>query len=100
MLRPNLGPRATNSFVTVLINVGHLNCQNISLSNWFTKLDELSNLLEDNIFDVFAVSETWLKNYLSDAAVGLTGCNVARTDRSVSRDRGVALYISSKLHFR
>ncbi|KAI8125992.1 RNA-directed DNA polymerase from mobile element jockey [Lucilia cuprina] len=81
-------------------NAAHLNCQSIKPSANCSKFDELNALLTDGFFDVFAVTETWLKPYITCRAVEIPGFNICRNDRLNSRGGGVALYISSGIKYR
>lgn len=81
--------------------VAHMNCRSISPSASTVKLDELRSILNGNIFDVFAVSESWLNKFTSNRAVEIPGYRICRNDRPYpSRGGGVAIYISKRIKFR
>lgn len=79
--------------------VGHLNCRSIRPSFNSFKLDEIKTILKDEIFDVFAVSETWLNNSVSNRAIDIPGYTFCRSDRP-SRGGGVGIFVSKKLKFK
>ena len=57
------------------------------------KFDELSLIIEDNNFHVFAVSETWLNNNISSENFNISGCNsIMSLDRIGRTGGGVALF--------
>lgn len=101
-LSNNLGPIVSGSAYlnTILLphnnalKVAHLNCRSISPSNQSVKLDELKSILSNTTFDVFAVSETWLKENISDRAVDIPGYKLWRSDRDSSmRGGGVGIFV-------
>lgn len=105
----NLGPIVSgNSYLnTVLLpcqnhfKVAHLNCRSISPSANSIKLNELKSILSDNLFDAFALSETWLHDEISNRAVEIPGYKLCRNDRPSSRrGGGVGIYISKKLKYK
>ena len=73
----SVGPSiSSNSYINSILlpfspnlNVCHLNCQSIKPSINYSKFDELKLILKDFFIDIFAVSETWLKPYISSCAV-------------------------------
>ena len=46
---------------------------------------------------VIAITETWLKGYITDAQVSITGYNVYRSDRDIRLGGGCLLYIHDRL---
>lgn len=109
MANDNIGPIVSdNTFLKNILegrsnclNVGHANCQSICPSN-STKLNELRTVMEGCYLDVFGVSETWLKPYISTKAVSIPGYTLYRNDRPVDKGRGggVGLYVSSRFEKR
>jgi hypothetical protein len=71
-------------------------------SNTKWKLPYLYNLLDQDIncsFPILALTETWLKSYITDAQIHLPGYDIIRDDRSSRKGGGVLLYISDQLHW-
>lgn len=79
------------------LTFGHLNCQSIRPSNYNCKVDDLKSILVGSGLDIFAVSETWLKPYVSTKSVAIPGYKFFRKDRPVSRGGGVGVYLSERL---
>ena len=102
-----MGPIVSgNSYVKTVLQrdsdkfkAGHLNCRSLRPSIHSIKLDEISTILKDDTFDVFAVSETWLNENVPLRAVNISGYFFCRNDRP-SRGGGVGLFISKKLKFK
>ena len=46
---------------------------------------------------IFAITETWLKDYISDAQVSIKGYNVYRSDRDKRKGGGSLLYLHDQL---
>lgn len=74
--------------------------QSMKPSSNFSKLDELRPILVGSIFDIFGISESWLKPYISNRAVEIYGYKFIRNDRLSSRGSGVGLYISTALKYK
>ena len=51
---------------------GHLNARSLSRND---KFDEISELVKENGFDVFAVTETWLNDRVSTDCLQIPGYN-------------------------
>ncbi|KNC28047.1 hypothetical protein FF38_06830 [Lucilia cuprina] len=64
------------------------------------EIDEIRSILCNSILDAFAVTETWLKPYVSTRSVNILGFKFVRNDRLNSRGGGVGIYVSSKLKYR
>ena len=75
---------------------GHLNA--CSLNNE-DKFDEISVLIKNYNFDIFAVSETWVNSHILQRAIATTGYGPPlRQDRSSNQQGGgVALYCSDSI---
>lgn len=97
----NLGPTVSNGFYLRNklrnfknnIAFGHLNCQSIRPSAYNSKVDELKNILLDSGINLFAISETWLKPYVSTSSLSIPGYSFVRNDRPHSRGGGVGFYV-------
>lgn len=105
----NMGPVvSSNSYLKTVfqkycnrLKIGHLNCRSLCPSGNSTKLDELKSILRDNVFDIFAVSETWLNENVSNRAVVIPGYRFCRSDRPIGlRGGGVGIFISDRLKFK
>lgn len=79
------------------LNVAHLNCQSIRPSSNTSKFDEFKSILCGSRFDVFGISETWLKTTVLNSAVNIPGYVFFRNDRRNIRGGGVGIYVSVKL---
>ena len=80
----------SNPGPTSLLNFGHLNVRSLNNQD---KFDELSLIIKDNNFHVFAVSETWLNNNISSENFNILGYNsIMRLDRIGRTGGGVALF--------
>ena len=64
------------------------------------KIDSLRLLVKDNPFDVFSISETWLKPSISDSEVAIPGYSIVRMDRHGKIGGGTAIYIRDGLPFK
>lgn len=86
----NLGPVITVSFVRNLklssynINIMNFNAQSIVSGSSSNKLDKIRTIFADDIFDVIGVSESWLKDYVTDNAVNIHGYHLFRMDRTLA----------------
>lgn len=78
------------------LNFGHLNVCSLKPSAKHSSLDEVKKIMEGNYLDFLGISETWLKSYISNAAVSIPGYRIFRNDRPNKRGGGVALYVSCK----
>ena len=58
------------------LKVAHINIRSV-----INKTDSLEMLLRDKPFDVFTVSETWLKPEIPDCEVNISGYSCVRQDR-------------------
>lgn len=80
------------------LNIIHINAQSIVPGYNSVKLDEIRNTFEDGIFDIIAVSESWLKPCVLDNAVSIEGYYMHRNDRIVRRSGGVCVYIKNEIN--
>lgn len=104
----NMGPVVSshaniNSFLGASVGkfyVGHLNCQSIRPSPNSVKFDELKSILSGSRFDIFAISETWLKPVVSSKAVSIPGYKFYRNDRENMRGGGVGVYVSNTIRHK
>lgn len=102
----NLGPVISNNLsinsdllpFDDKLNIAHINCQSMRPSTSSTKFDELKSLIFGSRFDIFGISETWLKSEVSNRAVDIPGYKFIRNDRKNLRGGGVGIYISKKLN--
>ena len=56
--------------------------------------------MKDNPFDVFSISETWVKPSTSDSEVAIPGYSIVRMDRHGKIGGGTAIYIRDGLPFK
>jgi len=79
------------------LNIAHLNVNRL-----VNKLDGVRELVSTYIFDVLALSDTWLSPKISDCEVTIPGYSVVRKDRTGSaklNGGGVLLYIRDNIPF-
>ena len=79
------------------LRIAHLNVNRL-----VNKLDGVRELMSTYIFDVLALSETWLSPKISDCEVTIPGHSVVRKDRTGSaklNGGGVLLYIRDSIPF-
>ena len=70
----------------------HLNVRSLLCHD---KLDHIKILLSQTDADILVVSESWLKESVTDSSVALDHYNIFRCDR-VGKGGGVAIYVKSK----
>lgn len=76
------------------IKVGHINVRSL-----LPKINQIRSVLEDNQYDILAITETWLSRHISNNLVNIEGYRIVRKDR-VGRAGGVCFYISKSLNFK
>lgn len=77
------------------LKVCHLNVR--SLTSHF---DDLQEFFETNIYDLIAISETWLTTHIETNRINLHGFNFVRRDRrGGGRGGGVGIYISNRIKY-
>ena len=85
-----LNPGPASSF-----SLGHLNVRSLNIRE---KFEEISYLIKENNFDIFAVSETWLNEHISSECFSIPGYNqIIRLDREGRQGGGVAFFTSDSL---
>jgi exonuclease III len=77
-----------------LLKVAHLNIRSL-----LPKFNDLANYISSNNFDVIALGETWLNNFVEDQVIAIPGYNLLRKDRT-SRGGGVCMYIKNKFNYK
>ncbi|XP_065356239.1 uncharacterized protein LOC135950637 [Calliphora vicina] len=101
----NIGPSfSDNPYIKSVLNpymsyfkAGHINCPSLRPSADYSKIDELRSILSGSVLNVFGVTETWLKPYISTRSVQISGLNFYRNDRLNTRGGGVGIYVSTGL---
>lgn len=83
--------------VNGLLKIGHMNIGSFALSDGGCKVDELRLLLSNKTLDMFGVTETWAKSYVTNKSISINGYHVYRNDRPARRGGGVCLYISDHI---
>lgn len=79
-----------NNTQKINFKIGHLNVRSL-----LAGFNDFSQLIIENSFDVFFVSETWLSADVPSDIVMLPGYNFFRKDHSIGRGGGVAVYVKS-----
>ena len=77
-----------------------LNIMNINAQSLKHKMDELRTLVSDYKPHIIAITETWGKDSITDAAFQIEGYNMYRNDREDTNYKfggGTLLYINKKL---
>ena len=63
------------------------------------KIDEISNLISLNSYDIIVITESWLNSDVTDNYVSQSGYKTFRRDRSNDqRGGGICTYIRKQLH--
>ena len=75
--------------------VAHINIRSV-----INKTDTLEILLKDKSFDVFTVSETWLKPQIPDCEVNISGYSYVRQDRLEKIGGGTMIYVRDGVPYR
>lgn len=75
------------------LRFGHVNVRSL-----LAHFDDLSEIVIENGYDLFGVSETWLSEHIPNAAIDIPGYTIVRRDRA-TRGGGVALYIAQHLRY-
>ena len=74
---------------------GHLNARSFNRDD---KFDEISELVKENGFDVFAVTETWLNDRVPNDCLQIPGYNpIIRLDRHQRMGGGVAFFTANSV---
>lgn len=63
------------------------------------KIDEVGVFLSEHNLDVFCVTETWLKDSISDNVINVNNYSIARKDRSLAQHGGVCIYIKNSINY-
>jgi len=74
------------------LNIAHINIRSI-----IGKINTIKNCILTNKYDIFAVSETWLTDVISDEVVNINGYRLIRRDRGHGRGGGVLLYMRDSI---
>ena len=86
----NAGPNC--SFSIPPPNVCGLKISQLNTQSILPKIGSLRLLMKDNPYDIFSVSETWLKPSISDTEISLPGYSVVRMDHCDKIGGGTAIY--------
>ena len=74
---------------------GHLNARSLNRDD---KFDEIAELVKENGFDVFAVTETWLNDRVPNDCLQIPGYNpIIRLDRHQRMGGGVAFFTANSV---
>ncbi len=77
------------------LKVSHLNVRSL-----FPKIDLVRMFISKNPFDVFTLSETWLKPTVTNAEINIPNYLITRQDRKDKAGGGTAIYIKEGLPYR
>ena len=102
-IQTNPGPNFNDSFKFNMkdftrargLKVAHINIRSV-----INKTDTLEILLKDKSFDVFTVSETWLKPQIPDCEVNISGYSCVRQDRLEKIGGGTMIYVRDGVPYR
>ena len=78
------------------LSIIHINCRSLS-ANFSRLADYLSGF--NHMFDIIAVSETWLTSNSNPSLFNLPGYEFCHVDRKNKRGGGVAIYVNNNLNF-
>ena len=92
-------PGPVRNFSIPKLNVCGLKISHLNTRSILPKIDSHRLLVKDNLFDVFAGSETWLKPSISDSEVAIPGYSIVRMDCHGKICGGTAIYICDGLPF-
>ncbi len=76
------------------ITIAHLNVRSLKNREHFVQVKQL---ILDNQYKIFAVSESWLNSNVSNAEVQIEGYNLIRHDRLRKSGGGVCAYVHTSL---
>jgi hypothetical protein len=77
------------------LKVSHLNVRSL-----LPKIDSVRMFINKNPFDVFTLSETWLKTTVTDAEINIPNYLITRQDRKDKAGGGIAIYVKESLPYR
>ena len=80
-----------------MLNIQGMDPSARSRSKWKIPYLHENYVLENNYIPVIALSETWLKSYISDAQIAIPHYNIIRSDRKTRKRGGVLLYVHEDL---
>ena len=84
--------------IMTCLNIGHINARSLVNEE---KFEEISSFIFQKNFELFAITETWLNNQISNDDLCIPGFHaIVRKDRPNTRGGGVALYITQSLAFK
>jgi hypothetical protein len=63
-------------------------------------MDTFRLLNQDNLFDIFTVSETWLTSSITNSEISLPGYTLVRNDRSNKRGGGTAIFVRDGIPYK
>ena len=101
--------RNINNLITIPTKNGKMQKQNTShfvptimLANTMSlvpKLSEVEELILREKIQVCCITETWLKDHISDTVVNIEGYNITRNDRSSHEHGGVCVYVKEDVKY-
>lgn len=81
-------------------NVAHMNICSMNPKKNAHKLDFIKSIKRINNFGVFGITESWLKNYISNKSIAIKGFNIIRNDRKKKRGGGVMMYVRTGIKYK
>ena len=89
----------TSSFPNVEIKRG-LKIAHININRLYNKLDNVRDLLQFYLFDILAITETWLTSNVIDSEIHIDGYSFCRKDRTSPTKKsgvGCSIYVRNNL---
>ena len=69
----------------------------INARSLLPKVDELTVLMDNSGMDIVAITESWLHKDIDDNLLSISGYNIHRNDRTLSRGGSVCVYCSQNI---
>ena len=88
-----LNPGPVNAKLQRNLKITHLNARSIKNREHYILAKEL---VSENKFDIFTISESWLDNTVTDIEVEIPGYNIFRLDRLNKAGGGVCVCVSDR----
>lgn len=77
----------------------HLKIAHINVRAILPKIHVLRNYIISSMFDIIAMSETWLTKLVPDNIIDIDGFRVVRRDREEGRGGGILFYVRNSINF-
>ncbi len=63
------------------------------------KVDEVSLIVRQGMYDFFSLVETWMQNHIHDNVIAIDGYHVIHRDRQEGQHGGICMYIKNSIVF-